>query len=206
VPISSFYVPFPILISAVLVSILPIVSKVKFRDTKIVPNLTVVFSFFETLCLIVLVAQAHTYGIIPTFYLSVVGLIFLFASNMFFALMYSQQVVNDSAFKHWQPKFKRTALVIQVCGLFNFKIFRLLYSFLLGRNQFNAPFNEPSLFLRPFNLTSLFAIVTVALPTIVSSGIGLIYVRWGYQLYITCLETILIEVILVTLQVIEYIQ
>jgi hypothetical protein len=84
-------------------------------------------------------------------------------------------------------------------------MYRLLYSLVYGRNQFNAPFNEPSLFLRPFNLTSLFAIVTVTLPIIVSCIIGLIYVRWGYQLYITCIEMLVIEVVLVILQIIEYI-
>jgi hypothetical protein len=56
----------------------------------------------------------------------------------------------------------------------------LLYSLLFGLEQFHAPFNEPSLFFRPFNLTSLFAIVTVTVPLTVASAIGLIYVRWGY--------------------------
>jgi ABC-type sugar transport system permease subunit len=114
-------------------------------------------------------------------------------------------VVTDSAFKHWQPKYKRTAYTVQALGGMNFKMYRLLYSMFFGRNQFNAPFNDPSLFLRPFNLTSLFAIVTVMLPVIVSSIIGLIYVRWGYQLYITCIEMLVLEVALVVLQIIEYI-
>jgi hypothetical protein len=89
IPVSTFYIPFPILISTILVCIVPIVSKIKRRKTKIVPNFTVAISFFETLCMIILVAQAYIYGIIPTFYLAVVGLIFLFASNMFFTLMYT---------------------------------------------------------------------------------------------------------------------
>lgn len=65
-------------------------------------------------------------------------------------------------------------------GILNFKMYRLLYCRLFGRDEFNAPFNEPNLFYRPFNLTSLFAIITVTLPVLVSSVIGLIYVRWGY--------------------------
>ena len=56
VPISTFYIPFPILITMILFCIVPIVSKVKFRNSKIVPNFTVVISFFETVCMIVLVA------------------------------------------------------------------------------------------------------------------------------------------------------
>ena len=83
-------------------------------------------------------------------------------------------------------------------------MYRFLYCRLFGRMEFNAPFTEPNVFLRPFNLTSLFAIVTVSLPLIVASIIGLIYVRWGYQLYITCIEMLLIEVLLIVLQIVEY--
>jgi hypothetical protein len=75
----------------------------------------------------------------------------------------------------------------------------MLYCKFFGKEYFNAPFTEPTLFYRPFNLTSLFAIVTVSLPIIVSSIIGLIYVRWGYQLYITCIELLLIEITLLAL-------
>lgn len=63
---------------------------------------------------------------------------------------------------------------------------------MFGRNEFNAPFTESNLFYRPLNLTSLFVLITVSLPLIVSSIIGLIYVSWGYQLYITCIEMLII--------------
>jgi hypothetical protein len=67
-----------------------IVSKKKFPVTLIVPTMTIFVSFVESICIIVLVAESNAYGITPTFYLSVVGFIFLFASNMFFMLMYVQ--------------------------------------------------------------------------------------------------------------------
>lgn len=72
-----------------LTCIAPIVSKIKRKVTLIVPNFIVFVSFFETICIIVLVAQAYIYGIVPTFYLAIVGLVFIFASNMFFTLMYT---------------------------------------------------------------------------------------------------------------------
>ena len=88
VPISTFYIPFPILITLVVLWIVPIVSKIKRRTTLITPSLTVFAAFLETVCMVVLVAQAYIYGITPTFYLAVVGLVFTFAANMFFTLMY----------------------------------------------------------------------------------------------------------------------
>lgn len=112
----------------------------------------------------------------------------------------------DSAYKHWYPRHTRIATMDSVFGLINFKMYRLLYCRLFGRDEFNAPFTDESMFYRPFNLTSLFAIITVTLPLIVASIIGLIYVRWGYQLYITCIEMLVIEFLLVVLQITEYCQ
>jgi len=89
VPFSTFYIPFPMLITTILLCIIPIVSKVKRPTTLITPNFTIVVSFMETICLIVLVAEAKVYGIVPTFYLAIVGLVFLGAGNAFFMLMYT---------------------------------------------------------------------------------------------------------------------
>ena len=199
VPVSTFYVPFPILITMFLLYSIPIASKIKKRDSLLIANLTCVTAFMETLTIVVLIAQASDYGIVPTFYLGLVGFVFLFSGNAFFTLMYVNQVKTDTAYKHWYPKNSKVATAIQILGLFNFKIYRLLYAKLFGKMCFNAPFNDPSMFYRPFNLTSLFAIVTVTCPLIVSSIIGLIYVRWGYQLYITCVELLFVYLVLIAL-------
>lgn len=88
VPISTFYIPFPILITLAVLCIIPIVSKIRRRKTLITPCFTIFISFLETVAMLVMVAEAYVYGIVPTFYLAIVGLVFTFASNMFFTLMY----------------------------------------------------------------------------------------------------------------------
>jgi hypothetical protein len=88
VPISTFYIPFPILITLATICLIPIISKIKWRKTLIVPCFTIFIAFLETVCMLVMVAQAYEYGITTTFYLAIVGLVFTFASNMFFTLMY----------------------------------------------------------------------------------------------------------------------
>ena len=120
------------LITLIILSLIPIISKIKRRTTLIVPNLTIVASFMESICIVVLVAEAKSYGITPTCYIAIVGLIFLLASNAFFMLMYVQQVKTDSAFKHWNPKHTKISNAIQFLGMFNFKIYRLFYSLLFG--------------------------------------------------------------------------
>lgn len=46
----------------------------------------------------------------------------------------------------------------------------------------------------------------MTVPLTVASAIGLIYVRWGYQLYVTCIEMLIIEALLLGLQIAEYLQ
>lgn len=90
-PVSTFYIPFPITIAMVLCCIPPLVSKIhkRFRkQTLLVPSFTIVVAFFETVTLLVMVFEAYGYGINTTLYLALMGLIFTFAANMFFSLMY----------------------------------------------------------------------------------------------------------------------
>ena len=91
VPISTNYIPFPIVIVMSVFLLPPIVSKCipRYRKkTLLVPSLTTVVSFFETITIVCMILQAQEFGINTTKFLSIVGLIFTFASNMFFTLMY----------------------------------------------------------------------------------------------------------------------
>jgi hypothetical protein len=95
-------------------------------------------------------------------------------------------------------------LVISILGLWNFKIFRLLYSRLFGRDEFDAPLDAPMVFYRPLNLSSLFTLITVFVPAMIGSGFGVMYVMWGYQLLVTCFELFVIHCALLILQIVEY--
>jgi proprotein convertase subtilisin/kexin type 5 len=57
IPISTFWIPFPIVITMAVLCIVPIVSKIKFKKhTLIVPSFTIFVSFCESVCIVVLVA------------------------------------------------------------------------------------------------------------------------------------------------------
>ena len=199
IPAPTSYIPFPILAVVLLLCLVPIFSRIKSKKTQVIPSLIAFIAPMETVAIAALIIGAKDHGNMLTFYIGLVGFVFLFAGNAFFLLMYVNSVQTDSAFKHWFPKNKKVAVVIQILGFLNFKTFRLLYCRLFGKMCFDAPFTDPTLFYRPYNLTSLFAIITVSLPSIVSSALGLIYVRWGYQLYISCVEVLVISIALLTL-------
>jgi len=66
-------------------------------------------------------------------------MIFHFATNLFFCLVYNKQVKSDMSFKHWQVVNQKVSNGVMILGLLNYKIYRLLYSRLLGYDEFNAP-------------------------------------------------------------------
>ena len=83
-------------------------------------------------------------GIFSTFGLTLVGAFFLYGSNLFFCMIFLKQVTQDLAFKYWSQNYHRTYKWILILGaLSNFKLFRLIYGQLLGKEQFNAAFDEP---------------------------------------------------------------
>jgi hypothetical protein len=88
----------------------------------------------------------------------------------------------------------------------NFKIFRFIYGHLFGKDNFNAAFDDPQSFFKPFTLATVFAIVTSVLPLLVANICGLIFIEFGYQLFINCIEMTIIEVLLLALMIYEKIK
>jgi len=62
----------------------------------------------------------------------------------------------------------------------NFKLFRVIYGRFFGRDNFNASFEDPEHFFKPFTFISVFSLVTTMLPILVSCIIGLVFVEFGY--------------------------
>ena len=84
-------------------------------------------------------------------------------------------------FKYWEDEFYKTSNTVLILGLFvNFKIFRMFYSRLQDKKNFNAIFKDKIIFYRSIMFTSVFYLIVGTLPIIVASCFGLVYVRFGY--------------------------
>jgi hypothetical protein len=79
----------------------------------------------------------------------------------------------------------------------------MFYSRLRDQKNFNATFKDEIIFYRCIMFTSVFYLITGTLPILVASIFGLIYVRFGYQLQMFCIEMIIVEVVLIILMSIE---
>ncbi len=177
-----------------------LLSYAKHKETLIVTNVIALVSVVESIGILAQIGLSFQMGIFSTFGLSMVSGVFLYGSNAFFTLVYMKQVGADLALKYWNTRYKPTNNLIKIAGgLCNFKVYRLIYGKLFGKDRFNAAFDDPQVFFKPFTLISVFAIITSVLPILVGNICGLIFIEYGYQLQMNCIELSVIEVALVIL-------
>jgi hypothetical protein len=85
-------------------------------------------------------------------------------------------------------------------------MYRLFFSRLFGREEFNASMESPIIFYAPFNLASLLNLILVKLVVLFACIFGIYYISWGYQLVIECYELMALELLMLILSIIEYLQ
>lgn len=129
-----------------------------------------------------LIGMAYEIGVYSTFGLALVALLFLYGCNLFFTIVFMKQVSTDSAFKYWGLTYKITMNTVIVIGsVMNFKFFRVIYGRFFAKDHFNAAFDDPEAFFKPFTLVSVFSLLTTMLPILVANIIGLVFIEFGYQ-------------------------
>ena len=79
----------------------------------------------------------------------------------------------------------------------------MFYSRLGGKRDFEAVFTDEIIFYRALTFASCVYILTGSVPIIIASIFGIIYVRYGYQLQMFCIEMVVIEIVLLILMSIE---
>ena len=205
VPGSEDYILFPILGVCLVLTLLVAISKWISRPTRFVANLIVFWSFMEIICMVAIFYFAYKFGIKPVVYLILASIVLHYMINFFFSLVFNYQVKQDKTFRHWCTYHTcGVTMITFFATVFNFKIFRLLYSRLFGRDDFNAPFDDPYMFFRPYNLISIINMFTVKVLCLIAAIFTTIYVPWGYQLFIVAIELIVIEVVLLICYITEY--
>ena len=207
VPGSDSFIPFPMLAFCALTTIVVAIGNCKNKESRFIANLIVFWSIIEFLGMCIVLYLAVRFGIAPVVYMFLVAIMFTIATNLFFFVVFQKQVMNDQTFRHWANYNKCVVQTISILGLvFNFKVYRLLYSKFCGARRFDAPFADPYKFFTPLNIASFLNLFLVMLLCIVGCLFGIYYLAWGYQLLIECVEFLIIEVVMIILYVIEYCQ
>lgn len=79
----------------------------------------------------------------------------------------------------------------------------MFYSRLGGKRDFEAVFTDEIIFYRALTFATCVYIITGMVPTIIAGIFGIVYVRYGYQLQMFCIEMVIIEFVLLILMSIE---
>ncbi len=126
--------------------------------------------------------------------------------NIVFFVYYKMSIIkNDSGFKDWREHNLSTCRWMSfISCVFSFKIMRLLYSKLYGFNNFAAQFANHQTLIKPLTSFTILHILLCYVPIITADIIGLIELEWGTQLYINMIETLILTIIMIILQMIEF--
>ena len=207
VPGPGSCVPFPMIITICVLSLPIWLSYYRTKQTRVSTNLIAVISFIESVGIFVQTIEAYNMGVYSTFALTLLSLLFTYGCNMFFCIIYLKQVATDQAFKYWAANYSMSQNAIIAFGsLVNFKMFRLSYGRFLAKDYFNAVFEDPEIFFKPFTFISVFSILTTMMPLLVANIIGLVFIDFGYQVQMSCIELTIIEIVLLALMIYEKIK
>jgi len=126
--------------------------------------------------------------------------------NLLFLLYFQRRIRHeDDTFSSWLSLYPHsTNFVLGLSMIISFKCVRLLYSRLFGLQKFTAAYSSTSTLHRPILIASVASLVTFSLPVLVFDMIGLIYLKWGTQIYIELIESMLLCLLEVALLGLEY--
>lgn len=88
--------------------------------------------------------------------------------------------------------------------LVNFKFSKMFYSGFYGLDSTEARFGRPEKFFYLLRLSSYFSFVFCYGFIFIADIVILINVKWGFQLVILAIETMILQVIVVVLTIIEF--
>lgn len=111
---------------------------------------------------------------------------------------------RDENFKYWRQYHNHTYCWITSFGmLLSFKVNRLLYSFFYGHDSFKASFTDTGRVQKLIIFFTCFNLIFTSVPILIVDVVGLMYLSWGTQLYISFIETAVLTIMILILTFVE---
>jgi hypothetical protein len=143
------------------------------RHSRLTSNLIAFVTMVEPFGMLTLLAQAKAYGLQEVLWLTALAVLIHWLCNIFMLLVYCNQLSKDSAFKHWQAYNRKTSCTVSILAAINFKLYRVLFGYLLGREEFHAVMQDPYVFYRPYTFAGVASTIFGTLPLAVGCMFGL---------------------------------
>lgn len=206
VPLPGSPIPFPFLIATIFVSFLVMGSYLKEKFfTKVYTCLIAIIGAFEMPMYGLMVAFAIIDGEWIIAAICAIGFIALIISNVAFTIYYKRDIAGkDDVLMKWLYFFPKTKRFIPIVGLLiNFKCSKILYSGFYGLESSMAKFGRPLEFYRVLRLISYFSFIFCYGFIFLADLVILYKVRWGGQILVSAIETIILQILIIVLTYLE---
>ena len=137
--------------------------------------------------------------------LFVIVLIYILNFWFTFEVCCNKKLKKDVKFGIYRSKYKKVYAVFHLsCLLVSFKMCAMLYSFFLGRKRYKAQFTRQRNFFKITNCINLTFLVFGTTPLFFCNLTGLAFYTKGTQFYISMIDTTVLILVMVILQVIDF--
>ena len=172
-------------------------------------NLIALIGGLELIMYLMMAVYSYLLGEVLILIFTLIGLFGLIATNILFLSYFkSRIVVNDKVFVKWLHFFPKTRFWLPiVCLLVNFKFGKMFYSGFYGLESTMAQFKADGghgAFFYLLRLTAYFSFVFCYGFIFIADIMIIFRVNWGYQLLVLAIETIVIQVFIIVLTVLEF--
>ena len=207
IPVPGSAVPFPFILISIFICFLVLGSYLKDKFyTKVLTNLICLIGSLEIVMYIMMVLMAYFTEEYLILCFSGLGLVSLIVDNIIFVVWYKQDILaKDHTYNKWLNFFPKTKTWFPIfCLLLNFKCGKMLYSGFFGLESTMARFDNHYSYYRILRFTSFFSFVFVYIPIIMADILILTTSKWGFQIYILAIETMILAIVITILTLIEY--
>lgn len=116
---------------------------------------------------------------------------------------YMEKDIEDKGFNKWVDAYDKTAVWIHWIGLLvTFKIYRMTYSYFMGRKQFLVLYQKKK-FKKHTIMITLISQFLVELPIIICDIVAISALPMGEQLILTIFDTLAISIFLIVIEFVE---
>ena len=202
---SSTLIYFPFTIAAMFLFIVSIVGHAKDPRSQVPTTFVALLSIVQFLYYLFQIYLAYKYSKTYIFYLTGLAFASLIFLNFVFIIIFWCISWRDQSFKYWSSSYCKMKWFIEIIGIvFTFKFMKMYYSSFFGLEHFYASWNNVKKIVNFMNCMCIFHILLSIVPWIFADVIGYFTLSWGDQLYITIVETSVLEFIMVIFILIEF--
>ena len=139
------------------------------------------------------------------FYGTCFSLVVKLLTNIMFFFIFLFIIRRDKAYHSYRKQYCCAPVFLSLFGtLLSFKLYKFFYSRFFGMERFYLPLEQPQRMHTACNALTIMNIVLSLCPMIFVDIYGLIKYHWGNQFYMMMIESLILSMSMLVIQIIEF--